>query len=248
MSLVVDRIESPNHNARKREISLLVLHYTGMDTAEAAIDRLCDPQAGVSAHYVVCEDGRTLQLVDEDKRAWHAGLGVWAGETDINSASIGVEIVNGGHCWGLPEFPRAQIDAVISLCEAIQARWKIPASGVIGHSDMAPERKLDPGERFPWARLADYAIGVWPEPVSAGHGLRHGPDFGEGEDLKALQDDLGRIGYALQADGVFSPRTRTVVAAFQRRFRPDHVDGLIDAQTADLIQAVRDLTRRDRMG
>lgn len=248
MSLQIERRDSPNHNARKRDVSLLVLHYTGMDTAEAAIERLCDPDAAVSAHYVVCEDGRVVQLVDEDRRAWHAGLGVWAGETDVNSASVGIEIVNGGHCYGLPEFPRAQITAVIELCEAVMARWTIHPAGVIGHSDLAPERKLDPGERFPWARLADYGVGVWPDPVTAGHGLRFGPGHGEGDTLAAVQTHLARIGYGVDTDGRYTPRTRAVVAAFQRRFRPAHADGLVDAETEALIEAVRDLTRRDRMG
>jgi N-acetylmuramoyl-L-alanine amidase len=249
MSLAIERTRSsPNHNARKCEISLLVLHYTGMDSAEAAVERLCDPEAGVSAHYVVCEDGRILQLVDEDQRAWHAGLGVWAGERDVNSASIGVEIVNGGHCYGLPDFARAQITAVIALGEAIMARHALHPSAVIGHSDLAPERKLDPGERFPWARLSDYGVGVWPDPVSAGRSLRFAPGHGAASELKAVQDHLARIGYGVDVDGVYSPTTRAVVAAFQRRFRPAHVDGLVDAETAALIEAVRDLTRRDRMG
>lgn len=247
MSLQIERRESPNQNARKRDVSLLVLHYTGMDTAEAAIDRLCEPEAGVSAHYVVCEDGRTVQLVDEERRAWHAGLGVWAGETDVNSASIGIEIVNGGHCFGLPDFPRAQIEAVIELSEAIMARWTIHATGVIGHSDMAPERKLDPGERFPWARLADYGIGVWPDPVKADHSLKFGPGHGEGAGLAAVQANLVHIGYGLETNGAYTPRTRAVVAAFQRRFRPDHMDGLVDGETAALIEAVRDLAGQDRM-
>ena len=248
MSLVIDRRDSPNHNARKREISLLVLHYTGMDGPSDAIERLCDPAAQVSAHYVVDEDGRVVQLVDEERRAWHAGAGVWAGEHDVNSASIGIEIVNGGHCYGLPDFPRVQINAVIALCEAVTARWAIHPSGVIGHSDLAPERKLDPGERFPWARLADYGVGVWPDPVSAGHDLKYGPDHGEGAGLQAVQANLARIGYGIEADGRFGPRTRAVVAAFQRRFRASHVDGLVDGETESLIEAVRDLTRRDRMG
>ena len=248
MSLKIERRDSPNRNARQGDISLLVLHYTGMDTAEAALERLCDPQASVSAHYVVCEDGGIVQLVEEDRRAWHAGLGVWAGEADVNSASVGIEIVNGGHCFGLPEFPRAQIDAVIELSEAVMARWSIHPSGVIGHSDLAPERKLDPGERFPWPRLAEHGIGVWPDPVKGGRSLKFGPDHGEGEALAAVQAHLARIGYGLEADGRFTPRTRAVVAAFQRRFRPAHVDGLIDSETQALIEAVRDLTRRDRMG
>ena len=248
MTLSIEQRPSPNHNARKGPVSLLVLHYTGMDTAEAAIERLCDQNAQVSAHYVVCEDGRIVQLVQDERRAWHAGLGGWAGERDVNSVSIGVEIVNGGHCYGLPEFPHAQINAVIALSQQIMARHALHAGDVIGHSDLAPERKLDPGERFPWARLADHGVGVWPDPVSGGRTLRFAPGQNEGEGLAQVQGDLSRIGYALASDGVYGPRTRAVVAAFQRRFRPGHVDGLIDAETQGLIAAVRDLTRRDRMG
>lgn len=247
MSLLIERRDSPNHNARKCEVSLLVLHYTGMESAEAAMDRLCDREAAVSAHYVVDENGRIVQLVDEDRRAWHAGLGVWAGESDVNSASIGIEIVNGGHCYGLPEFPSAQIDAVVALSKAIVGRWSIEASGVIGHSDLAPERKLDPGERFPWARLAEHGVGVWPGAVDGGRSLVFGPDHGEGEALAAVQARLALIGYGIEANGSFSPRTRAVVAAFQRRFRPAHVDGLVDGETAALIEAVRNLICRDRM-
>jgi len=136
---------SPSFNDRKRAVSLLVLHYTGMDDAEAAISRLCDPDAGVSAHYVVAEDGAVSRLVPEDRRAWHAGAGDWRGEGDVNSASIGIEIVNGGHCYGLPAFPDVQIAAVAALSKAIMARHAIKPSGVIAHSDLAPERKLDPG-------------------------------------------------------------------------------------------------------
>lgn len=241
MTASIHRRDSPNHNARKADVSLLVLHYTGMDSAEAAIERLCDRDWSVSAHYVVEEDGRIVQLVDEDRRAWHAGLGVWAGERDVNSASIGVEIVNGGHCYGLPAFPEAQIQAVTTLCQSIMARWAIPASGVIGHSDLAPERKLDPGEHFPWARLAGDGIGLWPDarPASGDQAVE-----GPGPALAALQGQLGAIGYGVNTDGVYSPLTRAVVTAFQRRFRPNGVDGLIDGETAALIAAVRDLTAR----
>ncbi|XBQ14942.1 MAG: N-acetylmuramoyl-L-alanine amidase [Oceanicaulis sp.] len=244
MALKITDRPSPNFNTRKAEVSLLVLHYTGMESAEAALERLCDPDAQVSAHYLVDEDGSVVRLVEEDARAWHAGAGVWAGQTDVNSASIGVEIVNGGHCYGLPDFPRRQIDAVIALCEAVMARWAIPAAGVIGHSDLAPERKLDPGERFPWARLADHGIGIWPDPVDVDHGLAFAPELNEGQALAAVQSRLGEIGYGVKADGVYGMRTRAVVAAFQRRFRPAHVDGLIDHETEALIEAVADLARR----
>lgn len=215
---------SPNFNDRKRPVCALVLHYTGMETAEAALARLRDPAASVSAHYVVKEDGAILRLVAEDKRAWHAGLGVWRGETDMNSASVGVEIVNGGHDFGLPPFPDVQISAVISLCRAILARWDIPPSGVIGHSDLAPDRKTDPGERFPWRRLAQAGVGLFPE----------GPDAA-GADEAAARRDLSAIGYG-EAFALAD-----VVRAFQRRYRPQRINGVLDAETAGLIRAVRRL-------
>lgn len=145
---------SPNFNQRKLPITLIVLHYTGMADGPSALARMRDPAAQVSAHYMVEEDGRIFRLVDEDKRAWHAGVSLWHGETDINSSSIGIEIVNGGHDFGLPDFPAAQIDAVIELVKDVMGRHRIGPEGVIGHSDIAPGRKQDPGEKFPWDRLA----------------------------------------------------------------------------------------------
>jgi N-acetylmuramoyl-L-alanine amidase len=233
---------SPNFNDRKRTVSLLVLHYTGMEDAEAAIARLCDPDAGVSAHYVVAEDGAVTRLVPEDKRAWHAGAGDWRGEGDVNSASVGIEIVNGGHCYGLPAFPDAQIAAVAGLSRAILARHAIAPSGVIAHSDLAPERKLDPGERFPWRFLAGEGVGVWPTGITGDRTVRHGPGRGSGDRLARLQAALRAIGYGEPGEGDYTPRTSAVVTAFQRRFRPAHVDGLIDGETANLIEAVARLT------
>lgn len=234
---------SPNVNDRKRPVSMLVLHYTGMNDAEAAIERLCDPQAAVSAHYVVAEDGAVTRLVAEERRAWHAGAGQWREETDVNSASVGIEIVNGGHCYGLPVFPEAQMTAVTALSRAIIARWNIQPSGVLGHSDLAPERKLDPGERFPWRELASKGVGVWPAGVTGDRTVRHGPGRGSGDALARLQAGLRAIGYGEPGDGAYLPRTRAVVAAFQRRFRPGYIDGLIDGETANLIEAVARLTR-----
>lgn len=234
---------SPNFNARRRPVSMLVLHYTGMDDGEAALARLCEPEAGVSSHYVIDEDGAVTRLVDEDKRAWHAGAGAWRGERDVNSASVGIEIVNGGHCYGLPAFPAPQIEAVIALSRAIIARHAVRPSGVLGHCDLAPERKLDPGERFPWRVLSQAGVGVWPEGVTGERTVRHGPEHGPGEALAGLQERLREIGYAEPGRGDYTARTRAVVAAFQRRFRPAAVDGLIDGETANLIEAVARLTR-----
>ncbi|MGJ3231365.1 MAG: N-acetylmuramoyl-L-alanine amidase [Oceanicaulis sp.] len=234
---------SPNFNDRKLPVSMLVLHYTGMDDAGSAIERLCDPEAGVSSHYVVAEDGTVTRLVDEDKRAWHAGAGEWRGIDDVNSASVGIEIVNGGHCYGLPAYPDIQIEAVTRLSQAVLARHGIKPAGVLGHSDLAPERKLDPGERFPWRVLASAGVGVWPAAVGGDRTVRHGPDHGWGETLARLQAALRAIGYGERGEGAYTARTRAVAAAFQRRFRPAHVDGLIDGETANLIEAVARLTR-----
>lgn len=211
---------SPNHDARTAEISHVMLHYTGMVTGAAALERMRDPAAKVSAHYMVEEDGRVFRLVDEERRAWHAGRGCWAGITDMNSASVGIEIVNGGHDFGLPDFPGVQIDSVITLVRDILQRHAIPAKNVIGHSDFAPDRKQDPGEKFPWKRLAETGCAIWPD---GGHPPGN------------IASDLARIGY----DGQFS--RRDVVMAFQRRFRPSRVDGIADGETADLIRAVAEM-------
>ena len=156
---------SPNHDARTAPIDILLLHYTGMRSGEAACERLTDAAAKVSSHYLVYEDGRIDQLVPEVRRAWHAGVASWKGESEINSRSVGIEIVNPGHEFGYRDFPGAQIEAVIALCRDIVARHAIPPSRVLAHSDVAPGRKLDPGERFPWARLAAAGVGLWITPA-----------------------------------------------------------------------------------
>ncbi len=212
---------SPNHNARAKPISLIVLHYTGMESGEAALARMCDAEAGVSAHYMIEEDGRVFQLVDESRRAWHAGVSEWAGETDINSVSIGIEIVNGGHDFGLPDYPQAQINCVISLVKEIMRRYGIPPHRVVGHSDVAPGRKQDPGEKFPWDQLAEAGCGLFPKAP------------GEAGDASA---QFAAIGYGLEAG------ERAVVKAFQRHYRPARVDGVLDPETARLVAAVAALT------
>jgi N-acetylmuramoyl-L-alanine amidase len=213
---------SPNFNDRRAPVSLIVLHYTGMETGPAALERMRDPEAKVSAHYMVEEDGRTFQLVEEDRRAWHAGVSEWAGETDINSVSIGIEIVNGGHDYGLPGFPQAQIDAVISLTKQIMVRHDIAPHRVVGHSDIAPGRKQDPGEQFPWAQLAEAGCGLFPKVP------------GHSQDPVA---DLARIGYG------FSAGQKAVIEAFQRHYRPARIDGELDEETQGLIGAVAALAR-----
>jgi N-acetylmuramoyl-L-alanine amidase len=221
MRLAIRERASPNHGDRKASIDMLVLHYTGMKTAAESLERLCDPAAEVSAHYLVEEEGTVWRLVAEERRAWHAGRGFWAGTRDINSASIGIEIQNPGHEWGYRAFPEAQIAAVERLCREILARHPIPADRVVGHSDVAPERKEDPGELFDWRRLARGGIGVWPSRIGTAR-----------MDEDAARRALSAIGYDPEA----SPKS--VVTAFQRRWRPARCDGTLDEETAGLVAAV----------
>jgi N-acetylmuramoyl-L-alanine amidase len=235
--MAVIKRPSPNFNDRRLPLSMLVLHYTGMETGEAAIERLCDPEFSVSAHYVVEEDGRVFQLVSEDKRAWHAGKGVWRGCSEINSASIGIEIVNGGHDFGLPDFPDAQIEAVLTLSQGILARHPIKACDVIGHSDLAPDRKQDPGEKFPWKRFAEAGVGLWPEPADPGFSPCSPGEQGDAVD--ALRQALREIGYGVERDGPYDAALKAAVQAFQRRFRPERLDGVADEQSCALIEDLR---------
>lgn len=231
---------SPNFGPRKAPPSMIVLHYTGMRTGEAALARLRDPAAEVSAHYLVEEDGRVFRLVDEARRAWHAGRSFWRGETDINSASIGVEIVNPGHEFGYRAFPDAQIEAVIALLADVRNRWIIEDRMIVGHSDVAPDRKADPGELFPWHRLAEAGHGLWVEPRPAPGEPLGGGDEGPG--VFALQAGLTRLGYDCAPSGQFDERTITVVAAFQRHWRPRLVDGVADGETRARLMALLRLT------
>jgi N-acetylmuramoyl-L-alanine amidase len=221
---MIDMIEmpSPNHNERALPVSMLVLHYTGMLDAASAIARLSDPAAEVSAHYVVDEDGRIVRLVPEERRAWHAGRSAWRGITDVNSASIGIEIVNPGHEHGYRPFPAAQMSALIPLVADIVARHHIRPGNVVGHSDIAPARKDDPGELFDWEALARLKLAL-PRP-DRGLADPHWTDSGF---LLALE----RFGYDV------ADRTRAVVA-FQRRFRPERFDGVIDGQTRAILLAL----------
>ncbi len=213
---------SPNFNARKLPISMVVLHYTGMETAEAAIARLADPAAEVSAHYVILEDGQVIRMVDEAQRAWHAGRAYWRGITDVNSASIGIEIVNPGHEFGYRPFADAQIDAVVQLVGEIVPRYGITRGNVVGHSDVAPARKEDPGELFPWYRLAKLRLAL-PRPTKN----LMDPLWGDAGFLLALE----RFGYDI-TDGP------AAVRAFQRRFRPELIDGMIDGECRAILLAL----------
>jgi N-acetylmuramoyl-L-alanine amidase len=225
---------SPNHDARMAPVDILLLHYTGMQSGVAACERLCDASAKVSSHYLVYEDGRVDQLVPEARQAWHAGVSSWKGETNINARSIGIEIVNPGHEFGYRDFPQAQVEAVIALCRDILKRHNIPPARVLGHSDVAPGRKQDPGEKFPWARLAAAGIGLWIEPAPIGDGDALVPTQ-RGEDITMLQTMLAKFGYAAALTGVYDEATRDIVAAFQRHFRPARVDGIADTSTLDTL-------------
>jgi N-acetylmuramoyl-L-alanine amidase len=228
-------LPSPNHGARLRAPDAIILHYTGMETGAAALARLRDAAAEVSAHYLVEEDGRIFQLVPEAQRAWHAGQSFWAGETDMNSASIGIEIVNGGHDFGTPPFPDKQIEAVIALCRDIAERHNISARRILAHSDIAPGRKADPGEKFPWAKLAAAGIGhhVPAYPIGDDVPLVLGAS---GEAVADLQRQLAAYGYGVPVSGHYDPATADVVAAFQRHFRPARVDGYADRSTRATLQ------------
>lgn len=227
---------SPNFDARTAPPDMLVLHYTGMQSGEAALARLRDPEAKVSAHYLVEEDGRVFTLVAEARRAWHAGVSFWAGETNINAVSIGVEIVNPGHEFGYRPFPDAQVEAVIALLSDVRSRWDIPDSRILGHSDVAPARKEDPGELFPWRRLAEAGHGVWVEANPApGPELRVG-DGGPG--VLALQGALRRIGYDAKPTGTFEEADAVLITAFQRHWRSERVDGVADGETRARLVAV----------
>src|SRR6478672_7375200 len=238
-SIASDVIPSANYGERSkgRLPDMIVLHYTGMPDVEGAIARLCTAGSDVSAHYIVLEDGRIVQCVPEAKRAWHAGVASWAGEEDINSCSIGVEIVNPGHDWGYPDFPLRQIAAVIALCRGIMLRRNIVPHRVLAHSDVAPARKQDPGEKFPWASLANSGVGHWvtPAPIVRGEGLKLGVIS---DSVRDLQQALAKYGYGVPINGKYDAPTMEVVTAFQRHFRPARVDGIADRSTLTTLQAL----------
>lgn len=227
---------SPNFDARTAPPDMIVLHYTGMPTGEEALARLRDPESKVSAHYLIEEDGRAFALVPEERRAWHAGVSTWQGERNLNGVSIGFELVNPGHDWGYRPFPAAQIDTLIALLAGVRDRWAVSDARIIGHSDIAPDRKQDPGELFPWKRLAESGFGLWAEPPAApGGALTLGQDSTA---VFALQAGLTRLGYDCAPSGRYDEHTAMVVTAFQRHWRPGRIDGAADGETRARLMAL----------
>jgi len=239
--IVSEVVASPNFDERKgdRPPDMILLHYTGMPNGQDALNRLTTAASRVSAHYVVFENGRIVQCVPEEKRAWHAGESGWAGETDVNSRSIGIEIVNAGHEFGYTDFPLRQIAAVISLCKSIiTRRGPISADRILAHSDVAPARKQDPGEKFPWGLLSESGVGHWVRAAPLdleGQGLKPGD---RGDTVTRLQRALRTYGYAITETGSYDDATRLVVTAFQRHFRQARVDGVADPSTLLTLRAL----------
>ena len=231
---------SPNQAPRPPDlpIDMLVLHYTGMVSAEAALDRLCDPVAQVSAHYVVEEDGGVWSLVEEDARAQHAGVSFWRGHSGLNDRSIGIEIVNPGHAHGYPDFPAAQMAAVCALCLDILGRHPIPARNVVAHSDVAPGRKDDPGEKFNWFGMARNGVGLWPVDT---------PDVGTNpmRDIDEIRTGLRWVGYDVAPIGPADAALSSVLRAFQRHWRPEAVTGDADQGTLARLAALLRLCELD---
>ncbi|MEE8516213.1 MAG: N-acetylmuramoyl-L-alanine amidase [Alphaproteobacteria bacterium] len=249
---------SPNHGPRSlgARVDMVVIHYTGMETAEAALARMCDAQAKVSAHYMIGEDGTVWRLVAEADRAWHAGESRWAGHRNINDISIGIELVNPGHEFGYRPFTPAQMAALIGLGREIVARHPIPPARVLGHSDVAPQRKQDPGELFDWAALAEAGLGLWPVEThgrlwpadppgdNAKSGGKAAPEPGTSDlAIAAAQRHLAEFGYDVAVTGTLDAAGQKVVSAFQRHFRPGRIDGAIDTETAWRIEALCRLAR-----
>lgn len=233
-------VPSPNTSERRpgTQIEILLLHYTGMREGLAALERLCDREAKVSSHYLVFESGEVVQLVPEALRAHHAGESCWQGAGDVNSRSIGIEIENPGHDYGYPDFPDRQIESVIALCRDILARRKIAAHNVLAHSDVAPTRKQDPGEKFPWQRLYEHGVGLWVPPAPIRDDATSLKPGDQGAAVAALQRQLASYGYGIPENGNYDSLTTAVVTAFQLHFRPACVDGIADASTRETLRAL----------
>lgn len=230
--------QSPNFDDRgDSQVDMLVMHYTDMAGHEAALTRLCDADAKVSAHYLIAQNGEVFQMVDEAARAWHAGVSEWRGHHDINARSIGIELCYPGHQAGLPEFPKPQMQALLTLSQAILSRHSIPARNVQGHSDIAFLRKADPGENFDWAFLAAHGVGLFPTGVASlsGHEHRRGD---KGEEIMRLQQSLANWGYGLKIDGLFGEKTEACVVAFQRHYTQKHMTGMWNGRCAGILAAL----------
>jgi N-acetylmuramoyl-L-alanine amidase len=232
-ALVHELHPSPNTGERRPGccIDMVVLHYTGMSAADKAVSWLADPRSNVSCHYVIDEAGRITQMVPEGLRAWHAGASHWQGETDINSCSVGIEIQNPGHEHGYPEFPAEQMAAVMALCRDIAERHGVPPQRIVAHSDIAPGRKIDPGEKFDWASLASAGVGHWvePAPVAGAQIL---------EDPAAIEDALQHLrgyGYGIDNPGR-DDWPAALIRSFQLHFRPARADGVLDSSTVDTLR------------
>jgi N-acetylmuramoyl-L-alanine amidase len=239
-ALPIIDLPSPNQDERDEKVDMLILHYTGMKTAAAAIERLRDAAAAVSSHYVVDEDGAVFRLVPEDRRAWHAGVSYWRGHAALNGRSIGIEIVNPGHEWGYRDFPVLQLATVCDLCLGILARHGIPARNVVGHSDVAPDRKDDPGERFDWRALAENGVGLWPADTVD---LGTAGVVRDAVTLRAVRAALAEIGYRVAPEGSLDPALSAVLRAFQRHWRPEAITGQADDGTLARLLGMRDLVR-----
>lgn len=245
---------SPNNGERRlsldrppaRQPDCIVLHYTGMRDAVSAIEQLCTPSSQVSCHYVVEEDGNIVQLVCESRRAWHAGASFWRGETDLNSTSVGIEIVNVGHGippepFGYPPFPERQIEAVLALCQDIAARWRMPAENLLAHSDIAPRRKIDPGEHFPWTRFAQAGLGLYTPPLDP---ATRDPD-GETPAYDEAAPLLSALGFNVPAADPSNAELDAAIRAVQRHWRPARIDGRWDETTAQTVRNL--LTHRQEL-
>ncbi|MFC4347987.1 N-acetylmuramoyl-L-alanine amidase [Kordiimonas lipolytica] len=234
---------SPNWNERPEGMApdMVVLHYTGMRTGAEALDRLCDPAAQVSAHYLIEEDGRIFRLVDEEKRAWHAGVSYWQGRENLNHNSIGIELVNPGHEFGYREFPDSQISSLLALLSDIKTRHTVPMAHFVGHSDIAPDRKADPGELFPWKCLAEKGFGLWSD-VAGGETEMIARQGDRGDIVSNLNKQLGIVGYHQDDTGSFDDATESKVRAFQAHWRPETVSGCFDkgtaARLADIVSQI----------
>lgn len=229
---------SPSYDNRGEAVSMIVLHYTGMPSTDASLGRLCNSMSQVSCHYLVGETGNVFRLVNEDRRAWHAGEAHWRGETDINARSIGIELQNPGHQGGYKNFADPQIHMLIDMLRDILSRYDIPARNIVGHAEIAPMRKDDPGERFPWQRLAESDIGLW-------HGLSTNAggasvDWSDIAAVTELQEKLIALGFDLVPYGTYSTETEAAVKAFQRHWQQGHASGMADQQTVAILDALLD--------